>query len=206
MKILATLITFISLISSGISAARADTVDARCDFYPVGDDTASKSMPCTFSQRQGFISIQRQDGVRYEFQPTGDRPGNFVDGNGNAVYRQSGLGDAGQIYRLPDVSIYLYWDTSSLATENNSTPQKNIPLGTLTANNPGTRINLRQQATINSATNGYGLVGDQVEILDCQPDYDTPTSELNWCQVRFPRSKAVGWIRNDFIIFSSDGY
>jgi hypothetical protein len=32
-------------------AANADTVDARCDLYPSGEDQASTVVPCTFSQR-----------------------------------------------------------------------------------------------------------------------------------------------------------
>lgn len=108
------IITALSIASVGIvKPAIADTVDVRCDFYPRGEDKASLSTSCTFSQRQGFITIQRQDGVSYDFEPVGDQPGNFVDQNGNAVYRQSGLGDRGQIYRLSNESIYIYWDTTN---------------------------------------------------------------------------------------------
>ncbi|EAW39156.1 hypothetical protein [Lyngbya sp. PCC 8106] len=48
-------VTFLSavgliLMSFGFSA-KADTVKVRCDFYPKGEDKASASEVCTFSQR-----------------------------------------------------------------------------------------------------------------------------------------------------------
>ena len=96
------------------SAAHADTVSARCDIYPKGSDRASTVVPCTFSQRQGYVSIDRADGVRHELTPRGDQPGSYVDQNGKPAYRKSGLGKRGQIYRLARESVYVYWDTAGL--------------------------------------------------------------------------------------------
>jgi len=102
-------------------AANAQTVDARCDIYPLGEDRASAVIPCTFSQRQGYVTITRQDGVTHELSPTGSDPGNYTDQDGNAAYRQAGLGDRGQIYRLANESVYVYWDTAGLpSTSGNS--------------------------------------------------------------------------------------
>lgn len=92
--------------------AQADTVKARCDVYPKGEDQASSSGPCTFSQRQGFIDIQLKDGKRYSLRPVGDEPGNYVDQDGQAAYRQGGLEGKGHIYRFANESIYVYWDTA----------------------------------------------------------------------------------------------
>ena len=94
--------------------AAADSTEARCDLYPTGEDQAETVVPCTFSQRQGYVTIVREDGVTHDLQPVGDTPSNFRDQNGNAVYRQSGLGDQGQIFRFPDETIYLYWSTAGL--------------------------------------------------------------------------------------------
>jgi hypothetical protein len=96
------------------AAANADTVQARCDIYPKGQDRASAVVPCTFSQRQGYVAIDRSDGVRHELAPKGDKPGTYVDEKGRSAYRQSGLGKRGQIYRLADESVYVYWDTAGL--------------------------------------------------------------------------------------------
>jgi len=96
------------------SAARADWTDARCDIYPKGEDQASAVIPCVFSQRQGYINIDRSDGVSHDLSPKGDRPGNYTDKNGQAVYRQSGLGKDGLIFRFPIESVYVYWDTAGL--------------------------------------------------------------------------------------------
>ncbi|MDZ8183568.1 MAG: hypothetical protein RMX96_01725 [Nostoc sp. ChiSLP02] len=105
--------TIFSLASIAISLpVKADTVNARCDVYPKGEDRATSSTPCTFSQRQGAIGIELQNGKRYDLRPVGNKPGNYQDRDGRPAYRQSGLGDRGQIYRLANESIYVYWDTA----------------------------------------------------------------------------------------------
>jgi len=101
----------------------ADWTDASCDIYPKGSDHAEKMVPCVFSQRQGYITITREDGVTHDLAPVGDLPGNFRDQDGRPVYRQSGLGTAGLIFRFEDESVYVYWDTSALhpSVEDNPT-------------------------------------------------------------------------------------
>ncbi len=101
----------IAALSVAVSA-KADTVQARCAIYPKGEDRAKSSGPCTFSQRQGVVGIQLQSGKRYDLVPVGQNPGNYRDQNGRAAYRQAGLGDLGQIYRLATESIYVYWDAA----------------------------------------------------------------------------------------------
>ncbi|MGJ3251964.1 MAG: hypothetical protein ACFE0J_12655 [Elainellaceae cyanobacterium] len=109
-------------------AVKADTVDARCDVYPRGEDHASLVTPCTFSQRQGAVGIQFENGQRFDLAPVGDQPGNYVDQNGNAAYRQSGLGDRGLIFRLADESIYVYWDTAGLSHSTSSNASSGNPV------------------------------------------------------------------------------
>ncbi len=98
-----------------VAAAAADSTDARCDIYPRGADHTDKMIACTFSQRQGYVTITRADGVTHDLTPVGDAPGNYRDQNGRAVYRQDGgMGDQGMIFRLPDESVFVYWDTAAL--------------------------------------------------------------------------------------------
>ena len=118
-----------TLVASAVlfpQSLTADWTDARCDIYPRGEDRASKMIPCTFGQRQGYITITRDDGVTHELSPVGDKPGNYRDQDDRAVYRESGLGDQGQIFRLQDESVYLYWSTAALepqsAEDNASAP------------------------------------------------------------------------------------
>lgn len=187
--------------------AKADTVPAHCDLYAPREDYPSLSSNCTFSQRQGYIGIQLQStGTRYELSPIpNSQPGNFRDQRGNPVYRQSGLDNRGQIFRLADGSaLYVYWDQSS---SYGSPPVQNSVqrIGTLVAHDRGSQINLRSESTMRSRAIGYGLAGDRVNILQCGQDTDTPGSNLNWCRVQFQESGATGWVRSDFIIFPSDG-
>lgn len=112
-----------TIASLGIAiAAKADTVTARCDVYPKGEDRATSSGLCTFSQHQGTVGIQLENGDRYDLVPVGEQPGNYQDQNGDAAYRQSGLGDKGQIYRLTNQSIYVYWDTAPYTSDAQAAP------------------------------------------------------------------------------------
>ena len=106
-------------------ASLADSTQARCEIYPKGEDRMEKMVPCTFSQRQGYITIRREDGVVHDLSPVGGTPGNFRDQDGRPVYRQSGLGELGQIFRFDDISIFLYWDRGAeqpSAQENATAP------------------------------------------------------------------------------------
>jgi hypothetical protein len=115
----------LTIASFGIAlSALADTVTARCDVYPKGQDRATSSGLCTFSQRQGNVGIQLENGKRYDLTPVGDNPGNFKDQNGRPAYRQSGLGDKGQIYRLATESIYVYWDTAPYTQKPQTAPNR----------------------------------------------------------------------------------
>ena len=96
------------------TTAAADWTKARCDIYPVGEDQAEKMIPCVFSQRQGYVTITRDDGVVHDLSPVGDTAGNFEDQDGRSAYRQSGLGDQGLIFRFEDESVYVYWNTDAL--------------------------------------------------------------------------------------------
>lgn len=93
--------------------AVADSTEARCDIYPAGEDHTDVVIPCVFSQRQGYVTIRRSDGVVHELSPEdqASAPGNFIDQDGSRVYRQGGLGDQGLIFRFPDESVYVYWST-----------------------------------------------------------------------------------------------
>lgn len=109
-------LTLLALAASGAWAipCAADWTEARCDIYPKGSDRLEKMIPCTFGQRQGAVTITRSDGVTHDLSPVGDAPGNYRDQDGRPVYRQSGLGSEGLIFRFPDISVFVYWDTSAL--------------------------------------------------------------------------------------------
>jgi hypothetical protein len=83
---------------------KADTINSRCDIYPRGEDRASKVVNCTFSQRQGFITIQREDGITYELKPNGTNK--YTDQNGKPVIRE--IDGNTLIFRLQKESVYVY--------------------------------------------------------------------------------------------------
>lgn len=109
------------VIATG-SGANADTTSAACEVYPAGEDHTDVLIPCTFSQRQGYVTIERSDGVTHSLSPTGDAPGNYTDDEGRSAYRQSGLGDRGLIFRLAEETVYVYWDASMLEPDDASNP------------------------------------------------------------------------------------
>lgn len=112
--------TALVLIGCLSGAVNADTAKAQCEIYPAGSDRVQATVPCAFSQRQGYITITRDDGVVHDLSPEGDTPGNFTDQDGEVVYRQSGLGSAGQIFRFPEISLFVYWDRGASGDKNAS--------------------------------------------------------------------------------------
>ena len=116
------LITSVLLASVWAVSVSADWTDAACEIYAKGSDHTDVLIPCTFGQRQGYITITRSDDVTHELSPVDDSPGNFVDQDGHSVYRQSGLGDQGLIFRFPEESVYVYWNTSMLEPVDESNP------------------------------------------------------------------------------------
>jgi hypothetical protein len=113
MKQRAPVVLVAAVLAGWTLPSAADWTQARCEIYPKGSDKLETMVPCTFGQRQGYITITREDGVTYDLSPVGDRPGNFRDQDGNAVYRQSGLGEAGLIFRFPKESLFVYWDNAA---------------------------------------------------------------------------------------------
>jgi len=103
------------------SPAVADSTQARCDIYPAGADHTDVMIPCTFSQRQGYVTIRRSDGVVHDLSPAG-APGNYTDQGGRKVQRQADLGDQGLIFRLPGESVYVYWSTAALQPQDADNP------------------------------------------------------------------------------------
>lgn len=116
------LLSMAAFLVAGSSPLHADSTDARCDIYPAGSDHTDVMIPCRFSQRQGYVTITRSDGVTHDLSPVGDAPGNFVDQQGRTVFRQSGLGDQGLIFRFPDESVFVYWNTAALEPQDENNP------------------------------------------------------------------------------------
>ena len=96
------------------SPSLADSVEARCDIYAAGSDHTDRMIRCSFSQRQGYVTINRADGVTHDLAPPGDEPGIYQDQHGNAVRRENMLGDQGLVFRFPDESVFVYWSTAAL--------------------------------------------------------------------------------------------
>ncbi|EED30541.1 conserved hypothetical protein [gamma proteobacterium NOR5-3] len=109
-------------VTAWASMVMADSTDAACEIYPAGADRSDLTVSCRFYQAQGRVVITRADGVEYDFTMQGDTPGNFVDEQGRTVYRQGDLGDQGLIFRLPDESVYVYWNTAMLEPADESNP------------------------------------------------------------------------------------
>jgi hypothetical protein len=152
------------------AAANADTVDARCDIYPKGEDHARAMLACTFGQRQGYVTITRDDGVTHDLSPVGESSGSYTDQNGNAVYRVSGLGEQGMIFGLPNESVYVYWDTAALQPS----ADKDNPTAPFTANdyNATTLLRCRAAGSADFGTCAAGILrmeGDQASVVVKSP-------------------------------------
>lgn len=120
--------SLLSLASVVVTApALADTVQARCDVFPAGEDKATSSGLCTFSQRQGFVSIQLKGGQRVELKPNESTPNAYFDGRGEPARREILDANRGQVYRLEKQSIFVFWDPAPYGKEASSTTPAEKP-------------------------------------------------------------------------------
>lgn len=108
------LLTGAILAATWAAPAPADSTAAHCEIYPRGADRPGRLLACTFSQRQGALTIRRSDGVIHDLAPVGDTPGSYRDQDGHPAWRQSGLGEQGLIFRFEQETVYVYWDTTAL--------------------------------------------------------------------------------------------
>ncbi|MCU0224882.1 MAG: hypothetical protein MUF27_12625 [Acidobacteria bacterium] len=81
-RIATAILTLVLAAWSG--AALADTAEAMCEMRKDGETKQGATGPCTFSQRQGYVSIDLRNGDRIELSPTG-RPDHFKDQKGKSV-------------------------------------------------------------------------------------------------------------------------
>ncbi|EED36845.1 conserved hypothetical protein [Luminiphilus syltensis NOR5-1B] len=104
------------------SFSLADSTGAACVIYPADSDQSTATLPCRFYQAQGHVVITRSDGVEHDLLPVGETDGTYSDASGDTVYRQSDLGDQGLIFRFPEESVYVYWNTSMLEAADPGNP------------------------------------------------------------------------------------
>ena len=102
--------------------ASADSDAAHCGFSASRDHLPERTSPCSFSQRQGYIGIYFAGGQKFNFTPVGDAPGNYLDEEGRPVYRQKGLGQDGQLFKLPSMTnrlpfLYVMWASTAFACD-----------------------------------------------------------------------------------------
>jgi len=101
----------------------------------------------------------------------------------------------------PDASI-------SIATQSENQPFPNLspsltptPQPTteaiLIATDTNAQINLRAAPSVTSKRLGYALADERVQVI--QQAASTDGDRYTWYQVRFPRSGAIAWIREDFV-------
>lgn len=102
------LIGSFALLASA-APAHADTTTAHCRVIPKGQAAQATAGECSFSQRQGFVSIELANGTRIELAPDEQRAGVYKDAQGRIATRQRGLGSQGQIYKLQDQTIEVRW-------------------------------------------------------------------------------------------------
>ncbi|NOQ65484.1 MAG: hypothetical protein GQ582_13315 [Methyloprofundus sp.] len=104
----------VSCLLLSAQTVMADSTDVRCGVYKKGSTQGEAILPCSFSQRQGFITIRRADKQVHELKPDAVIAGKYTDENGNTVYRNRGLGEQGLIFNFKHKAIYVYWDANSL--------------------------------------------------------------------------------------------
>jgi hypothetical protein len=199
LRILSTSLLAVGVVA-GVSPVQADTVEARCDVFPRGEDKATSSGLCTFSQRQGFVSIQLKDGTRYELRPSASSANAYLDGQGRPASVESLEPNRGQVYRLATQSVFVFWDPSpyqkgaaaggigSASGTGSATPSGLKPEFWV-VNDSSTFLKASPGIFARTVTNALPQ-GTVLRNLGCQSQR-TPT----WCQVeQRDNPKVKGWV------------
>ena len=96
---------------AGLSGAvLADTTDATCEVRKDGETKQGASGPCTFTQRQGYVSIDLRNGQRIELSP-GDRPDHYRDEKGHKVVLTASRNS--NEYKWDNKKLIVRWSTAS---------------------------------------------------------------------------------------------
>jgi hypothetical protein len=111
----------LAAIFSAVPTVFGDTVKSRCGYSEKADAGPETYHPCTFSQRQGTISISIGSDAPYLFSPDGDLAGTYLDQAGQRVYRKKGLGKRGQLFQLSGRYLYVLWNPAPGRLECQST-------------------------------------------------------------------------------------
>jgi hypothetical protein len=111
---------FLSGITLFGAATIADSTQARCEIYTDGADKPDSILPCVFSQRQGYINIDRNDGISLDLEPQSDAPGSFIDQNGRKVKRRLPVDENGQIFHTDNEILRVYWTWVSVREKTRS--------------------------------------------------------------------------------------
>jgi hypothetical protein len=90
----------LAAVAAMAQSAWAHTSDATCRFYKNGDKDQKRSGPCTFSQRQGNISIELRSGDTVKLSPR-NKADQFKDQKGNKVVR-TGIYGSTQVFKWDD--------------------------------------------------------------------------------------------------------
>ena len=148
-----------------ITTASADTLRSECGYSSAAGERPQTTSACTFSQRQGYIGIRIDGGAQYDFSPIGDNPGNYRDGKDDPVYRLSGLGKQGQLFKLPDRYLHVYWNPALLECKQDaisSEGQCALTYGQISFN-----IHASQGSSLNQLRvqpQGLSIVNDEVQV------------------------------------------
>ena len=96
---------------AGLSGdALADTTEATCEVRKDGETKQGASGPCTFSQRQGYVSIDLRNGQRIELSP-GNKPDHYRDEKGHKVVLTASRNSSE--YKWDNKKLIVRWSTAS---------------------------------------------------------------------------------------------
>ena len=191
---------FKSIASCGVMAAIALTAALPAIAQSVSSSTRSACVQRTAEE----MGVATRDLSMIEAGPV-----SAESGARTLVFRNSNTGQTAQcrVNTMDNTVLSVTLGGSNSGGSNpapSRPPSNSARFASLTAS-PGSRINVRSQPTVNSSAPHYGISGDRVKVLQCVQDQDRRGSDLNWCKVQFVNSRATGWVRSDFIVFSDGG-
>ncbi|WP_279247183.1 hypothetical protein [Candidatus Litorirhabdus singularis] len=93
-------------------------MQAHCELVSEYGAPRNSTTPCSFSQRQGYITIESETDIPLlDLSPEDSAPGNYTDQDGSRVYRRRGLGKDGLIFQSGKQFLYVYWSMPALGCD-----------------------------------------------------------------------------------------
>lgn len=183
----------------GANSASAEIIDAHCDIYPDGRDLIFLGEVCGIEDKAGVLNIEVSDIYSDTLIPSATQDGMYLDREHNEVELVAGLGVEGQLFRMKDQLLFVYWDDPSKALFGGHSghvegwEDRGPDMWQVTGVDD--ILNVRSSPFIDDNIIGAMANGDMVKNLGCHK-----TGDQTWCKIEMlDDMHSTGWVSHHYL-------